>query len=73
MKMIVVTSGIPYELQISKILSGEGLVRSRRSGRSRFFWKILLIFSEFLTSRLSLFHSTIKEVRKEFLKYSRLI
>ena len=41
MKMIVVTSGIPYELQISKILSGEGLVRSRRSGRSSFFWKIL--------------------------------
>ena len=41
---------------------GEGLINSKN-----LFLKIL-IFSEFLTSRLSLFHSIIEGGKKEFLK-----
>ena len=63
----LVNSFIPYGLSISKILLGKGLINSKS-----LFLKIL-IFSEFLTSRLSLFHSTIEEQKKEFLKLLCLI
>ena len=53
---------IPYGLQMSKILFGEGLINPKS-----LFSKIL-IFSEFITSRLSLFHSIVEEKKKEFLK-----
>ena len=43
-----------------KHYTGEGLIKSKN-----LFLKIL-IFSEFLGSRLSLFHSTIEEGKKSF-------
>ena len=49
---------IPYGLYISKILLDEGLINSKS-----LFLKIL-IFSELLSFRLSLFHSTIEEGKK---------
>ena len=51
---------IPYGLYISKILLDEGLINSKS-----LFLKIL-IFSELLSFRLSLFHSTIAEGKKSF-------
>ena len=53
---------IPYGLQISKILFGEGLINSKS-----LFFK-MLIFSEFITSRLSLFHSIVEEKKKRVSK-----
>ena len=58
----LVNSFISYALKISKILLGKGLINSKS-----LFFKII-IFSEFLSPRFSLFHSTIEEGKKEFLK-----
>ena len=54
----LVNSFIPFWLKISKILLGEGLINPKS-----LFVKIL-IFSEFLISQLSLFHSTIMKKEK---------
>ena len=53
---------IPYGLQISKILFGEDLINTKS-----LFLK-MLIFSEFITSRLSLFHSIVEEKKKRVSK-----
>ena len=54
----LVNSFIPYGLW--KILLGEGLINSKS------FCLKILIFSEFHTSRLNLFHSTIEWRKKSF-------
>ena len=53
---------IPYGLQISKILFGEDLINTKS-----LFLKMLM-FSEFITSRLSLFHSIVEEKKKRVSK-----
>ena len=58
----LVTSFIPYGLKISKMLLGKGLINSKS------IFLEIQIFSELFTSRLSLFHSTIEEGKKESLK-----
>ena len=57
-KCILNSYHMGYKYQ--KHYTGEGLIKSKN-----LFLKIL-IFSEFLGSRLSLFHSTIEEGKKSF-------
>ena len=58
----LVNSFMLYGLQISKMLFGKGLINPK----SRF--SKILIFSEFLTSRLSLFHSIVEEKQRRVSK-----